>query len=55
MKRNFNGKFELEFLEELDPKNFKNKLDLTEKLNAVLENMVVKNPDQWIWTHNRWK
>ena len=55
LKRNFNGKFELEFLEELDPKNFKNKLDLTEKLNAVLENMVVKNPDQWIWTHNRWK
>ena len=28
---------------------------ITIKLNKILEGMVVKNPDQWIWTHNRWK
>ena len=24
-------------------------------LNEILEKMINKNPDQWIWTHNRWK
>ena len=28
---------------------------ITLKLNKILENMITKNPDQWIWTHNRWK
>ena len=50
-----NNKFKIEFQKEIDPKNFKNKLDLTVKLNEVLENMIIKNPNQWIWTHNRWK
>ena len=26
-----------------------------EKLNKVLEEMIIRNPYQWIWTHNRWK
>ena len=33
----------------------KNKYDLTKKLNQELEEMIVDNPEQWIWTHNRWK
>ena len=28
---------------------------ITIKLNELLEKMIMKNPDQWIWTHNRWK
>ena len=24
-------------------------------LNNILEKMILKNVDQWIWTHNRWK
>ena len=28
---------------------------ITEKLNNILESMISKNPNQWIWTHNRWK
>ena len=28
---------------------------ITEKLNSWLEEKIIKNPDQWIWTHNRWK
>ena len=28
---------------------------ITFKLNKILENMVLKNPAQWIWTHDRWK
>ena len=50
-----NSKFKMEFQKEIDPKHFKNKLDLTKELNNVLEKMIIKNPNQWIWTHNRWK
>ena len=28
---------------------------ITLKLNRILEKMIIQNPDQWIWTHNRWK
>ena len=28
---------------------------ITEFLNKVLEKMILKNIDQWIWTHDRWK
>ena len=50
-----NDNFKLEFQKKIDPKNFKNKIELSKKLNNILELMVQKNPGQWIWTHNRWK
>ena len=28
---------------------------ITFELNKVLEKMILKNPDQWIWSHDRWK
>ena len=50
-----NGGFKIEFHKEINGKNFNNKLELTKELNKVLEKMISKKPDQWIWTHNRWK
>ena len=41
-----------------DPINFAKEetiLSITKKLNEILEKMILKNPHQWIWTHNRWK
>ena len=29
--------------------------EITDKLNKIFEEMVLKNPEQWIWSHNRWK
>ena len=29
--------------------------EITSFLNQVKEKMILKNLDQWIWTHNRWK
>ena len=55
IERNVQNNFKIEFLDEIRPSNFKNKFELTEKLNQVLEEMISKNPYQWIWTHNRWK
>ena len=28
---------------------------ITLDLNHLLEKLILKNPDQWIWSHNRWK
>ena len=29
--------------------------NITDELNQILEKMIYKNPNQWIWSHNRWK
>ena len=29
--------------------------NITDELNKILEKMIIKNPGQWIWSHNRWK
>ena len=28
---------------------------ITDDLNLILEKMILEKPDQWIWSHNRWK
>ena len=28
---------------------------ITDDLNHVLEKMILRKPEQWIWSHNRWK
>ena len=33
----------------------KNTEDITQHLNYLLEKMILRNPEQWILTHNRWK
>ena len=40
------------------PLNFPNETstkDITNKLNQILEKMILHKPEQWIWSHNRWK
>ena len=55
IERRENGTYKIEFYDEITSKNFKNKIELTQKLNSILEEMIKKNPNEWIWTHNRWK
>ena len=41
-----------------NPINFSNEdtiENITTQLNKTLENMIISNPNNWIWTHNRWK
>ena len=41
-----------------EPIKFNNNLSIDEitlELNKILEKMILKNPSQWIMTHNRWK
>ena len=28
---------------------------ITDELNNVLEQLIIENPKEWIWSHNRWK
>ena len=28
---------------------------ITLKINKIIEKIILKNPNQWIWSHNRWK
>ena len=53
IKRKEDDTFEMSILEPVLV--HKNKIETTKKLNDILESMIVKNPGQWIWTHNRWK
>mgnify|MGYP006147556745 CR=1 FL=1 len=57
--RKDNDDFEMEIYEPLkilDKENTEtNKLNITIKLNKVLEHMISRDPGQWIWSHNRWK
>ena len=55
VERNNNDDFELTFE---SPINFTDKdtiNSITEDLNKLLEKMILRNPEQWIWTHGRWK
>ena len=35
--------------------NMETTKSITDKLNLVLEKMIIYKPEQWIWSHNRWK
>jgi KDO2-lipid IV(A) lauroyltransferase len=47
--------FELTILEPLIYSKNESIESITLDLNLQLEKLILKNPDQWIWSHNRWK
>ena len=55
IERLIDNKFKLKIFENI--KFSKNdSIDMiTLKLNKILEEMIMTNPEQWIWTHSRWK
>ena len=55
LERENNDTFIMHVNNPINSSGFKDKLELTKKLNKILEDMILKNPNQWIWTHNRWK
>ena len=50
-----NKKFKLKVHDIIEFENDHDVETITFKLNKILENMILKNPSQWIWTHDRWK
>ena len=55
IERKSNERFMLEIMQPISFDNDKTIENITLKLNELLEMMIVRNPHQWIWSHNRWK
>ncbi len=55
VERQRNDGFKIKFFEPVNFSNEESIETITFKLNKILEKMIVKSPEQWIWTHNRWK
>ena len=55
IERSRNNFFKLKFQKAINFSDDEDIKSITLKLNNILENMIIKNPDQWIWSHNRWK
>ncbi len=57
ISRNKDDKFEMEVLEPIHvlENEKKNKELITKKVNKTIEKLILRDPSQWILTHNRWK
>ena len=59
IRRTEGDNFEMEIYKPLDFIKTDNvdsdKINLSIKINKIIEEMVSRDPGQWIWTHNRWK
>ena len=55
VERKRDNDFKIKFFEPVNFSNEESIETITFKLNKILEEMIIKSPEQWIWTHNRWK
>ena len=55
IERKKNNNFYLEVFDPLKFNDNKSIEGITISLNLWLEKMIIRNPSQWIWSHNRWK
>ena len=55
IERNQNNYFKMYVSEPIKIKKTKSIKEITLFLNVILEKMILKNVDQWIWSHDRWK
>ncbi len=55
IKRKKNNDFILEISKPINFSKNDNIETITLALNSILEKMIISNPSQWIWTHDRWK
>ncbi len=54
IERKNNYLFKMKIYDPIKTSNM-DKIKISEKLNKIIENMIIRNPNQWIWTHDRWK
>ena len=55
IERTINSKFKLTIYKPLEYSKHETIESITTNLNELLEKLILKNPEQWIWSHNRWK
>jgi KDO2-lipid IV(A) lauroyltransferase len=55
MTRLKRGYYEIDFIElEIEPENIPKGL-IIEKYVTIVEDLIINNPGNWLWSHNRWK
>ena len=55
IKRVSNANFVIQIKENIKINSEDDQFSITEKINRELEKMILNNPKQWIWTHDRWR
>ena len=59
LERNEDNTFNMEILNPIKTNKAnsseEDKKEITIKINQIIEKMILRNPKQWIWTHDRWK
>ena len=55
IERDRKYQFKLEIFKPIEFSKNENLETITSNLNKVLEEMIKRNPEQWIWSHSRWK
>ena len=55
IERNANDNFHLKIFNPIKFEKNETIEEITSNLNRWLEKMILHNPNQWIWSHNRWK
>ena len=57
ISRNQDDRFEMEILDPIliSDSEKKDKELITKKINTIIEKLILRDPSQWILTHNRWK
>ena len=57
ISRNQDDGFDMEILDPIfiSDSEKKDKQLITEKINVIIEKLILRDPSQWILTHNRWK
>ncbi len=55
IKRHNQVNFEIDVCDTLEINTNDDQYSITRKINQILEKMILDNPDQWIWTHDRWR
>ena len=55
IERYENIKFKMKVFEPINFSKEDSIMNITNRLNEILENMILNDPKSWIWTHNRWK
>ena len=57
ISRTPDDRFEMEILDpiKISDSEKENKELVTQKINKSIENLILRDPSQWILTHNRWK
>ena len=55
IERSIDDNFKIKILDSIQFSKNDSVEKITLELNKIIEKMIIANPKQWIWTHNRWK